>query len=781
MPAPFDDPQSCGVSKGERLLIAAAAPQILHDLPAALRVQDTVHFDTREYNLREQITALLASTDVGRFPNESEALEDFEAVSTIFRSFPARQRLCEIVTQASDFLAVYERLVLEVLVPWLRNRLEGQVEHVGPTNFSYQYPPTLRIQPGRSKEFKRPHRDAEYGHQIGELNFWMPLTDYSMTEATLWVESSPGAEDFQPLAINHGSIAVFHGTLCRHKVPANTSPFTRVSLDFRIGVGDFFDRDWQLNGVKHVHGVWPGSHIQLRREPALKICDPGCDAAALCREGAALRGYEGLVPCPPDAEAPGQALPLSLRAGDCVILHPHTAHAAAPRYTPSGIRIMVYFRLRAKVVPQREPADESRETCREVFFDLPGVASALGEESWSDFLADGGGTRDKMAKSALLAHADFCELTALLLQQENNRNLQAQVQQLIDHGASARLPECFPRQVFASLHLGQEAPDNNGNWPKHLPILHNSAGMVRVICLRAMYQLSTARMLLISMATYVLLLHPGESEEIKEDPSLQAGFKTDLVSEPCCSRLCGSLACNDSQQLLDPVAQKPFGTDAASLVCSQDGCSENAREICLALSGSPEPRQELSEAQRYALALEDGAVELHTQNAHGLMPARLYVPVNLRQLAYDWSAPSSSQPAISDAEMAELRDCLTTFVEAMLRGVIVQLTIEGNETGEGCNLVAVVALPSSLEDLIITTGGLEQSIRLSCIRWVRPLDKGRRSASWLWANERRKMVHVSLAGGCFLRFRFDQEDQAAFFGTCMRLLAKASYADSLID
>ena len=61
----------------------------------------------------------------------------------------------------------------------------------------------------------------------------------AFTQATLWVESSPGAEDFQPLAINHGSgsaafgvvssesaslrktqnrgIAVFHGTLCRHK------------------------------------------------------------------------------------------------------------------------------------------------------------------------------------------------------------------------------------------------------------------------------------------------------------------------------------------------------------------------------------------------------------------------------------------------------------------------------------------------------------------------------------------------------------------------------------
>ncbi|CAE7822854.1 eglS [Symbiodinium microadriaticum] len=526
---------------GERLLITAKAPQVVRDLPAALRVQETLQFDQCNYNLREQISSLLVGADVGHFPNERKALEDFEAIPSIFRSFPARQRLCEVLTEASDFLAVYERLVLEVLVPWLRQRLEKQVGSLGPTNFSYQYPPTLRIQPGRSEEFKRPHRDAEYGHQIGELNFWMPLTDYNMTQATLWVESSPGAEDFQPLAINHGSIAVFHGTLCRHKVPANTSPFTRVSLDFRIGIGDFFDRlaagwceacsqskrgcpvtlmqtellsswlvpcssrlgrretprlrsileaapgkprlcghsssekrdeagisttairhlssPWQTSlprisrmaWAKAVTGrhtrpsphcgkasVWPGSHAHLRREPALKICDAGSDAAALCREGAALRGYEGLMPCPPDAKAPGQALPLDLRAGDCVMLHPHTAHAAAPRYTPSGIRIMVYFRLRATPAMARpEPDDEASESCRQVFFDLPGVASALGESRWSDFLR-------------------AADSRALLQQQEHNRNLEAQVRKLVERDISARvqpsdcLPsdKCLPSSVF---------------------------------------------------------------------------------------------------------------------------------------------------------------------------------------------------------------------------------------------------------------------------------------------------------------------------------------------
>ncbi|CAE6923610.1 unnamed protein product [Symbiodinium sp. CCMP2592] len=273
---------------------------------------------------------------------------------------------------------------------------------------------------------------------------------------------------------------------------------------------------------------------------------------------------------------------------------------------------------------------------------------------------------------------------------------------------------------------------------------------------------------------------PAPSAELaEEDPSVQGPISNkEIESEPCCGRLCGSLSCSD--QLLDPVAQKPFGTDAASLLCSQDGCSENAREICLALSGSPEPRQELSSAESYALALEDG--RLDTRDGYGLMPAKLYVPVNFRQLAYDWSAPSSSQPAISDAEMAKLRECLTIFIEAMLRGVIVQLRIDDNETDhQGCNLLAVVSLPSSLEELLITSGGLEQSIRMSCIRWVRPLEKGRKTGCLWPVSERRKMVHISLDGGCFLRLRFEQEDQAAFFGTCMRLLAKASQSDSLPD
>ena len=37
--------------------------------------------------------------------------------------------------------------------------------------FFYQYPPTVRVQLGPCEEHGPLHRDAEYGHQPGEVNF----------------------------------------------------------------------------------------------------------------------------------------------------------------------------------------------------------------------------------------------------------------------------------------------------------------------------------------------------------------------------------------------------------------------------------------------------------------------------------------------------------------------------------------------------------------------------------------------------------------------------------
>ena len=47
-----------------------------------------------------------------------------------------------------------------------------------------------------------------------------------------------------------------------------------------------------------------------------------------------------------------------------VLLHPHMAHAVAPRYVPSGVRVMVYFRLQRPSPAVFERSE--RETCQEV-------------------------------------------------------------------------------------------------------------------------------------------------------------------------------------------------------------------------------------------------------------------------------------------------------------------------------------------------------------------------------------------------------------------------------
>ena len=270
----------------QRVRIGAVAPA----LPASLLAERTLTFEPCEYDLYSAASELLAATPaLGSFPapptaevmpgSEARAagavaaaaveeapaaaalmtpapaghLESFELRLNVFRNFKARQVLYRAVGSSRAFLEVYERLVHSVVLPAVVAWLAAAGEVDAPQRFHYQYPPTMRLQPGPSMEHGRTHCDTEYGHQAGELNFWLPLTSSALTRTTLWAESMPGAGDFHPLAVDYGEMACFHGALCSHFAPPNESSHLRVSLDFRIGVGRFFDPEWRLPGVKAQH------------------------------------------------------------------------------------------------------------------------------------------------------------------------------------------------------------------------------------------------------------------------------------------------------------------------------------------------------------------------------------------------------------------------------------------------------------------------------------------------------------------------------------------------
>jgi protein-L-isoaspartate(D-aspartate) O-methyltransferase len=245
------------ITKGELLYRSGPAPKNVKSLPQSLLRKSFISFNTELIDLRSEIINFLSrsGSSFGSFPTTPHVLEEFQPSVDVFRNFNARKIVYKAVSSDEKLLSVYTNLIKEVIVPHLKALLvaeenEGDKKHT----FYYQYPPTLRIQPGPSKMHGRSHRDAEYGHQCGELNFWMPLSYYSLTQTTLFVEDSPDSKKFHPLMIEYGNIGKFHGTLCHHYAPCNKSMCTRVSLDFRVGISDYFDPEWMLQGIKAQHG-----------------------------------------------------------------------------------------------------------------------------------------------------------------------------------------------------------------------------------------------------------------------------------------------------------------------------------------------------------------------------------------------------------------------------------------------------------------------------------------------------------------------------------------------
>ncbi|CAE8692954.1 unnamed protein product, partial [Polarella glacialis] len=230
-----------------------------------------------------------------------------------FYSSGFRKTLVELVLASPALCLAYERLIREVVGPRLASdframRVEEDTDDEVFELF-YQFPPTLRIQPARTTFFRREHRDAEYGHQPGELNFWLPLTDCMDGRATLWVESAPNEGDFHPLRLKLGEMARFYGTNCNHKAPPNDTDWTRFSLDFRVAPARCYDRSWSLH--KKSFFIHEMRSCVLQPPPLMSRSSPRDSALS----DAAARAVGDEAKC--DAEQPESGLWLLLEVYLC--------------------------------------------------------------------------------------------------------------------------------------------------------------------------------------------------------------------------------------------------------------------------------------------------------------------------------------------------------------------------------------------------------------------------------------------------------------------------------
>lgn len=238
------------------------------NLPMAIRGEHVIAYDSEDIDLHRALVELLSDPELeALLGGWSEGASDRRMVNFSIPPQSLNHRKGGSLAQAQDilstkigtdelFLSTFDRIVMEVVLPWLKAHLAecGFLDdEVTPTTFYYQRPPTLRLQPGPSKAVVKPHCDSIYGHQDGELNFWLPLMDNDLTGTYLWAESMPNRGDYRPLKVKYGEIASFHGSYCRHYVPANLTSYTRASIDFRVGIQGLFDPEWEMIGTRADH------------------------------------------------------------------------------------------------------------------------------------------------------------------------------------------------------------------------------------------------------------------------------------------------------------------------------------------------------------------------------------------------------------------------------------------------------------------------------------------------------------------------------------------------
>jgi len=122
-----------------------------------------------------------------------------------------------------EFVYMYQRFIKEVIIP-----LMGAEKEI-----IYQKWPSFRVHLPGNVAVGGWHKDADYNHPPGEINFIVPVTSMFESNTTI-AESSPGKMDFHQFEASPGQLIRFNGNQCLHGNLPNKTGNTRVSFDFRV-------------------------------------------------------------------------------------------------------------------------------------------------------------------------------------------------------------------------------------------------------------------------------------------------------------------------------------------------------------------------------------------------------------------------------------------------------------------------------------------------------------------------------------------------------------------
>ncbi|NJC26144.1 hypothetical protein [Neolewinella antarctica] len=184
-----------------------------------------LQYDPQEYDFRSLIAGFIGRDDLTSLNAEYPATTD-RSGNSLYKNMeqsPLFERMYTGLSGADGkaFYALYERFVREVIRPQYDDPIY------------YQARPSHRIlfadTPGQS----RFHRDGDYGHAPGEVNYLLVQTPAAGNNA-MWIESTVGLEDYRPLELEVGQYGRFKGVELSHGAMLNDTNRSRVSFDFRV-------------------------------------------------------------------------------------------------------------------------------------------------------------------------------------------------------------------------------------------------------------------------------------------------------------------------------------------------------------------------------------------------------------------------------------------------------------------------------------------------------------------------------------------------------------------
>ena len=135
--------------------------------------------------------------------------------------------------------------------------------------------PTFRIQLPNNVAVVKNHYDSDIDHKhpMGEINFVYALTDMCDTR-TIYVETMPRLEEYEPIILNAGECICFNGNKCSHHNKINKTGETRVSWDFRVLPLNYYNKDTDLQSVTTNKRYIEGGYYKRIKIDNKSIIDP---------------------------------------------------------------------------------------------------------------------------------------------------------------------------------------------------------------------------------------------------------------------------------------------------------------------------------------------------------------------------------------------------------------------------------------------------------------------------------------------------------------------------